>query len=88
MDETTFQYLKASGFVISFAMIYSAQALLPYRFGRRLGTPSWRQNVPLALFNTIALSLLCGAVSSAHFAPPVPAIRSGPACPISRRPDP
>jgi sterol desaturase/sphingolipid hydroxylase (fatty acid hydroxylase superfamily) len=61
LDESQFQLIKSIGFVGSFAVIYALQGLMPYRREWRLGTRSWRQNIPLAVVNTILLSSTCGA---------------------------
>ncbi len=61
MDEAHFQLIKAAALILSFALVFVAQTLTPYRRAARLVTRSWRQNVPLSVLNTIVMSLVCGA---------------------------
>jgi hypothetical protein len=60
LGETRFQLIKSIGFIVSFVLVYAAQAWLPYRREWRLGTRSWLQNIPMAVVNTIVLSAVCG----------------------------
>ena len=53
--------IRSIAFVASFALVYAAQAWIPYRREWRLGTRSWLQNLPLAGMNTIILGAICGA---------------------------
>ena len=70
MDETTFQIAKSAGFVLSFALVFSAQSLWPYRRQRHLVSANWRLNLPLAAINTLLIALLCGGClcAAARFA--------------------
>lgn len=70
MDETTFQIAKGAGFVLSFALVFAAQSLWPYRRGLRLVSANWRPNLPLAAANTVLIALLCGGClcAAARFA--------------------
>jgi len=61
MDESLFQSIRSAGFAGSFALVLALQILSPYRRPRGLTTPSWRQNLPLAILNTAVLGLVCGA---------------------------
>ena len=61
MDETRFQLMKSAGFILSFALVFAVQTLAPYRRSARALAGNWRQNVPLAVLNTIVMSLVCGA---------------------------
>jgi sterol desaturase/sphingolipid hydroxylase (fatty acid hydroxylase superfamily) len=60
MDEGRFQLIKTVAFLLSFALVFAAQTLAPYRRAGRLVTKNWRQNVPLSVLNTIVMSLVCG----------------------------
>jgi sterol desaturase/sphingolipid hydroxylase (fatty acid hydroxylase superfamily) len=68
VDETRFQLLKTSGFVLSFALVFLVQILAPYR--RVPQRRSWRQNLPIAGLNAIVLGLVCGGClcTAARFA--------------------
>lgn len=70
MDETTFQVAKSAGFVLSFALVFAAQSLWPYRRRARLVSANWRPNLPLAAINTLLTALLCGGClcAAARFA--------------------
>jgi sterol desaturase/sphingolipid hydroxylase (fatty acid hydroxylase superfamily) len=61
MDETRFQLIKAVAFTGSLGLMFALQTLAPYRRAPRLLTGNWRQNIPLAVMNTLVMSLLCGA---------------------------
>jgi sterol desaturase/sphingolipid hydroxylase (fatty acid hydroxylase superfamily) len=61
MDEARFQLIKTAGFAASFAVVLAVQTLVPYRRAPRAVSGNWRQNVPLAVLNTILMSLVCGA---------------------------
>jgi sterol desaturase/sphingolipid hydroxylase (fatty acid hydroxylase superfamily) len=61
MDEARFQLIKTAGFALSFAAVFAVQTLVPYRRAPRTVPGNWRQNVPLAVLNTILMSLVCGA---------------------------
>src|SRR5262245_14701698 len=61
MDESRFQAIRIAGFAASLALVYGLQLLAPYRGRRLVSTPSWRQNLPLAILNSALLALVCGA---------------------------
>ena len=61
VDETSFQLIKSSGFALSFALVFVAQGVTPYRRAARWVTGSWRQNVPISILNTVVMALVCGA---------------------------
>jgi len=67
VDEARFQIIKSAGFALSFALVFFVQILAPYRRTPRGG---WWQNVPIAMFNAIILSLVCGGClcTAARFA--------------------
>jgi sterol desaturase/sphingolipid hydroxylase (fatty acid hydroxylase superfamily) len=68
VDETRFQLIKTSGFVLSFALVFLVQTLAPYRRGSQRG--GWRQNLPIAGLNAIVLTIVCGGClcTAARFA--------------------
>jgi sterol desaturase/sphingolipid hydroxylase (fatty acid hydroxylase superfamily) len=70
VDETRYQLIRSSAFVLSFAAVLAVQVLTPYRRPRVVATPSWRQNLPLAFLNALLFGLVCGACvcSSARLA--------------------
>ena len=70
MNETTFQIARSAAFVASFALVFTAQSLWPYRRGAHLVSANWRPNLPLAVLNTIATALVCGGClcAAARFA--------------------
>jgi hypothetical protein len=61
MDEARFQLIKTLGFALSLAFMFLVQSLAPYRRARRLVTGNWRQSVPIAIINTVVMSLVCGS---------------------------
>ena len=61
MNESDFQLIKTLGFTLSLAFMFAVQSLAPYRRAARLVPRNWRQNVPIAIINTIVMSLVCGA---------------------------
>jgi len=61
MDETRFQLIRVGAFTLSFGLMFAVQSLAPYRRAMRPMAGSWRQNIPLAVINSILMSLVCGA---------------------------
>lgn len=56
-----FQFYKATGILVSLLLIVSFQSLYPNRLAFQNLLSNWKVNVPIALINTILVSLLCGA---------------------------
>ena len=60
MDETRFQLIKSLAFTGSLGLMFALQSLAPYRRAGSLLARNWRQNVPIAVINTLVMSLICG----------------------------
>ncbi len=60
MTETAFQIARSVAFAASFALVFAAQSLWPYRRVATRVPANWRPNLPLALLNTVVTALVCG----------------------------
>ena len=56
-----FQFYKSTGVLTSLLLILVFQSLFPNRLAFRNLLSNWRVNLPMALINTLLVSLLCGA---------------------------
>ncbi len=56
-----FQLYKAAGVLASLLLVVGFQLLFPNRLALRDLALNWRVNLPIALINTVLMSLLCGA---------------------------
>jgi len=61
MPESTFQLLRGTAFLASFALVYLLQSLLPQRPLSRPVPRNWRQNATLGAINTVVVGVACGA---------------------------
>lgn len=60
MDESTFQFAKSTGLLLTVATLLLLQWWLPWgRFAREDGR--WYRNLPLALINALVFGAICGA---------------------------
>lgn len=57
----SFLLYKSTGILVSFVLIFAFQLLFPNRLSIRTLVSNWKVNAPLAVIDTVLLSLLCGA---------------------------